>query len=80
MITRGGMSGIVYYKEIRKFGLSEDVFYSLPLEYQKAIILAGLGLNNEEQLEIIQKKKALKRFAFEEKFKDKVLVLFKKNK
>ena len=80
MITRGGMSEIMYYKEIRKLGINEDVFFSLPLEYQRAIIMAGFDSNNKEEKEKIQKKIALKRFLFEEKVKDKMLVLFKKNK
>ena len=41
MITRGGMSEIMYYRKLREIGLSEDYFLNLPYECQRAILMAG---------------------------------------
>ena len=81
MITRGGMVDIIFYRKIRENGLSDEVFSSLPIEYQKAIIMAGIDeVDNKEKLDNFRKKIALKRYIFEEDVKEKVYKLVKKNK
>ena len=79
MITHGGISEIVYYKNLKKLGLSEEYFFALPYECQRAILMAGLESNNKKKGEL-QKEIALKQYEFEEKAKEKVLRLIKKNK
>ena len=82
MITRGGMSDIAYYRKLREVGLSEEDFFSLPYECQKAIIMAGDNerSENKKKRENFQKRMALKQYDFEEKVKVKILKFFKKNK
>ena len=80
MITRGGMSDIVYYKRIRELGMSEEYFFSLPLECQRAILMAGYSKDNIAKKDNFQKKIVLRQSSFEEIVKEKVLSLFKKRK
>ena len=80
MITRGGMSEITYYRQLRNLGLSEEYFFSLPYECQKAILMAGNTEREDRKKRIdnFQKKTALKQYEFEEKVKEKILALFKR--
>ena len=86
MINRGGMSDIVYYRQLRNLGLSEEYFFSLPYECQRAIIMAGYNEKEDRKQKInnIQKKVELNQYLFEEKVKEKVkekvLTLLKKKK
>ena len=82
MITRGGMSEIMYYKKLRDLGMSQEYFFSLPYECQKAILMAGddSKFNEKKARENMQKRMALKQYNFEEKVKEKVLTLLKKNR
>ena len=82
MITRGGMSDIVYYRKLRELGLSQEYFFSLPYECQKAILMAGdsAKFNEKNKRENFQKRIALKQYNFEEKVKEKVLTLLKKKR
>ena len=78
----GGPSEIWYYRRMRELGLTEEYFSSLPYEYQKAILMAwdSEKYNRKKQRENFQKRIALKQYLFEEKVKEKVLTLLKKNK
>lgn len=80
MIIHDGTHEIFNYREIRNMGLSEEYFFSLPYECQKAILMAGMdaAYNRKENRENSQKRRALKQYEFEEKIKEKVLTLFKK--
>ena len=81
MITRGGMSEIMYYRKLREIGLSEDYFLNLPYECQRAILMAGSdSLEEKKRKENLQKRRALKQYEFEEKVKEKVLTLIKRKK
>lgn len=82
MITRGGMSDIIYYKKLRSMGLSEEYFFSLPFDIQNAILMAG----NDDEYEASKKREdnrkrnALKQYEFEEKLKEKVKTFLKRKK
>lgn len=82
MITHGGMSEIMFYRRLKEVGLSKEKFFSLPYECQRAIIMAGNSENYDRKQKRIafQKRMALKQYNFEEKVKEKVLKLLKKNK
>ena len=81
MIIHGGESEILNNNRLRDFGLTEESFFSLPYEYQKAIINAGFDrLDIIKQRDNAKKRRALKQYEFEEKAKEKVLVLLKRNK
>ena len=81
MITRGGMSEIIYYKKIRELGLSEELFCSLPYECQRAIMMAGTdSIRETQEKSELKKRIALTQYDFEEKVKEKILSLFKKYK
>ena len=75
------MVDIIFYRKLRENGLSYEAFSSLPIEYQKAIIMAGIDEeDNKEKVDNLRKKIALKRYIFEEDVKEKVYKLVKKNK
>ena len=78
MITNGGIPEIMYYKRLKYLSLSEEYFYSLPYELQKAIIMAGT--DNTKKTDEFRKKMALRQYNFEEKTKEKVLTLLKKKR
>ncbi len=80
MITRGGMSEITYYRQLRKLGLSEEYFFSLPYECQRAIMMAGDSLREENTVKKsnFRKEIALKQYELEEKIKEKILALFRR--
>ena len=77
MIMHDGMSEILNYRKIREVGLTEEYFFDLPYEYQKAILMAGLETQNKNDL---QKRIALEQYNLEEKVKEKVLKLLKRKK
>ena len=79
MIVYGGVSDIFVRERLRCVNLSEEYFFSLPYEYQKAILNAGLErIAKEKQKE--NEKKILKQYEFERKTKEKVKVLLKRFK
>ena len=77
MRTQGEMSQIIYHEKLKSLGLSEEYFYNLPLELQRAIMMAGSddSKNNRDEF---RKKVALKQYNLEEKVKEKVLTFIKK--
>ena len=77
MITHGELYEVSNRDRIRSLGFTENSFYSLPYEFQKALILCGL-----ERKKLIELRKiiALRQYIFEENVKGKVLRLLKKNK
>ena len=80
MITYWGMSEVYCYDKLKYLGLSEEHFYALPYECQRAILMAGLDIEEKKKREMFQKKIALKQYEFEDKTKEKILKLIKKNK
>ena len=79
MIGYDGMQEFLNCKKLKDFGISQECFFSLPYEYQKAIIMAGTeAIAKEKKRDEIRKKMALQQYNFEEKVKEKVLTLFKK--
>ena len=81
MITHGGPQEIWCHDRIRELGLTEEYFYSLPYEYQRALMMASFDtFDKEKKLNDLRKRMALKQYNFEEKVKEKVLTIFKKNK
>ena len=80
MISHGIMPEIEYYRRLKSIGISEEYFYSLPFELQKAIIMAGVSDDCTKNKIEFRKKMALKQYDFEEKTKEKVLMLLKKRK
>ena len=77
MITHGELYEVSNRDRIRSLGFTENSFYSLPYEFQKALISCGL-----ERKKLIELRKiiALRQYIFEENVKGKVLRLLKKNK
>ena len=43
------MSEIVYYKRLKYLGLSEEYFFALPYECQRAIMMAGLDSDKKRK-------------------------------
>lgn len=81
MIVHGSETEILNNNRLRDFGLSEEGFFSLPREYQIAILNAGFDrLEKIKQRENAKKRRALRQYEFEEKTKEKVLVLLKRIK
>lgn len=81
MIVYGGVSDIFVRERLRCVNLSEEYFFSLPYEYQKAILNAGLErIAKEKQKENGKKRMVLKQYEFETKTKEKVKVLLKRFK
>lgn len=79
MITHGGESEMIYYRRLQCLGISEEYFYSLPYEYQKAIIMAGFDrIEKEKKKDDDKKRRALTQYELEENVKKKVLSIFKK--
>ena len=77
MITQGGQE-IFTSKIINTYGLSEEQFYSLPYEYQRALILGHLERVNKKKKDNLRKLLALKQYIIEEDVKKKILSIFKK--
>ena len=81
MITHGGSSDIWYYRKRKEMDILEEYFYSLPKEYQEAMIRGEFTkIDRKKQIDNFRKRIALKQYDFEEKVKEKVLSLLKKNK
>ena len=82
MLTRGGMTEIVFYRRLHNLGISDEYFYSLPYECQQAILMAGNSnkYDNKKKRENFQKRMALRQYEFEENFKEKVKILLKRKK
>ena len=81
IIHDGSMPEIIYYQRLRDLGMQEEYFLSLPYECQKAIIMAGFDtLEKEKREDNMQKKRALRKYEFEERVKEKVLTLIKRKK
>ena len=81
MIIHGGVSEMYTNERLRELGISEECFFSLPYEYQRALLNSGLDtIEKEKQKENARKKMALAQYDLEEKVKEKVLVLFKRKK
>ncbi len=82
MITREQMYEILYHQKMREISLSDEYFYALPFEIQKAIIMSGYSEKYDRRQKIanFQKRMALEQYNFEEKVKDKVLKLLKRAK
>ena len=80
MIIHGGISELYIRNTINALGINEDKFFSLPREYQQALIMGEIEREQAEKDKInnYRKKLALKRYEFEEKAKEKVLTLLKK--
>ena len=74
MIPMGEWSEIEFYKRLRSLCLSEEYFYSLPIEIQK-VIISNIEIKKKNE---IRKKIALKQYDLEEKVKEKVLSFLKK--
>ena len=79
MIVHGGVSEMYTNERLKELGLSEECFFSLPYEYQRALLNSGLDAVNKDK-ENARKKIALAQYDLEEKVKEKVLVLFKRKK
>ena len=44
MIIHGGVSEMYTNERLRELGISEECFFSLPYEYQRALLNSGLVL------------------------------------
>ncbi len=79
MLTRVELSELLGHDIIKELGITEEVFLSLPSEYQKALIRGCFErIVKESRTDIIRKKLALRHYDFEEKVKEKVLSMFNK--
>ena len=80
MISHNKLSEILGENVIKSLGYSEEYFFSLPLECQKALIMSRFEANRIKQKEDVRKRMALKQYDWEEKVKEKVLSMIKKSK
>ncbi len=79
MITHGGISELFDHKIMNTYGFTKEQFYSLPYEYQRALILGHLEMvDKQKEKDNSKKRRALKQYEFEENVKKKVLSIFKK--
>ncbi len=79
MISYMAFSEILEHDVAKDLGISENVFMSLPIEYQKALINGCFEREiKRNRLDNFKKRLALKQYNFEENLKDKVLSMIKK--
>lgn len=81
MICHGSISDICDRQTINTFGLTEEQFYSLPFEYQRALILGHIDMVCKKD----KKKEANQNLdsnnpSIDMMIKKKILSIFKKNK
>ena len=82
MISNSDLSEILGNNVIGMMGFREEDFYSLPIECQNELLrhFVKKYCNESKNKSELQKKRALRRYIFEEEFKEKVFKLVKKNK
>ncbi len=79
MMSYKELSVMLGYDLEKNLGITENVFLSLPIEYQKALIKGCFDRQvKANKLDNLRKRIALKQYNFEEDLKEKVFSLIKK--